>query len=221
MENETRQPLVGMVGCDRDLFARVWARVSPEPGEACPIEVLPPKETAPACPVPAVKGAPAATIPVPAFMAGDSMGSDEPEASDVPCLGPAGVDHGTLLQEAIQHELADWRTYQALSARASGMAARTLASMAADERRHAKRLSAAYFLITGIRFLPETPPVKQPRGAFWAALRERFWAEQQGASFYSAAAAETADPCLASLYRELSAEEAAHADMLRCIVEKM
>lgn len=218
MENETRPPLVGMVGCDRDLFARVWARVAPGEGEDSPIQVLPTDSGVPAL-TPAAPCSPA--VPLPAFLAGDVRGGDEPGESDVPCLGRSGEDHAALLQSAIRDELADWRTYQALSARANGVAARTLALMAADERRHAKRLSAAHFLITGIRFLPDTPPARQPRGAFWAALRERFWAEQRGASFYLAAAEETADPCLAALYRELAADEGGHADQLRCLVERM
>lgn len=222
MENETRAPLVGMVGCDRDLFARVWARVAPEEAEDCPIQVLPAVERPPAEQGHGLEPcAPAMPVPLPAFLAGDSQGSDELEESDVPCLGRSGEDHAALLQGAIRQELADWRTYQALSARANGVAARTLALMAADERRHAKRLSAAYFLISGIRFLPDTPPARQTRGAFWAALRERFWAEQRGSSFYLAAAEETADPCLANLYRELAADEGAHAEQLRCLVERM
>lgn len=209
MEQEPRQPLVGMLGCDRDVFARVWSRVSPHPGEACPIEVLPPHTPAARTPAPALK---------PAV---DAPGDDEPTPSDVPCLGRSGEDHGELLQSFIRHELEDWRTYQALSARATGQNARTLASIAADERRHARRLSAALFLISGLRFLPEVPMPRPARGAFWAALRQRFWEEQHGAALYAAAAAETADPCLAALYRELSAEESAHADLLRSMVERM
>lgn len=209
MEQEPRQPLVGMIGCDRDVFSRVWSRVSPQPGEACPIEVLPPH-------TPAVRTP--ASAPKPVI---DAPGDDEPTPSDVPCLGRAGEDHGELLQNFIRHELEDWRTYQALSARAGGQNARTLASIAADERRHARRLSAAHFLISGIRFLPEVPAPRPSRTAFWAALRQRFWEEQHGSALYAAAAAETADPCLAALYRELSAEEAAHADLLRAMVERM
>lgn len=218
MENETQQPQVGMIGCDRDVFTRVWARVEPNPGPACPIEVLPPRRTEPEKQELQELPAPrAAAVP----MAVDSSGSDEPEAGDVPCLGNGGVDHTALLQDYIRQELADWRTYQLLARRATGAAARTLAAMAADERRHAKRLSAAYFLIAGVRFLPDPPAAVQPRGSFWGTLRERFWKEQQGASAYAAAAEETADCCLAALYRELSCEEAAHADLLRALVERM
>ena len=52
-----------------------------------------------------------------------------------------------------------------------------------------------------------------------AALRERFWAEQQGAASYQAAAAETADPCLKELYTELAGEEEAHAWTVRGVLE--
>lgn len=209
MKQEPQQPLVGMLGCDRDLFSQVWSRVSPHPGEACPIEVLPPHTPA----VPAPSPAPKAAV--------DTLGDDEPTSSDVPCLGRAGEDHGELLQNFIRHELEDWRTYQALSTRATGQNARTLAAIGSDERRHAKRLSAALFLISGLRFLPEVPPSRPGRTPFWAMLRQRFWEEQHGAALYVAAAAETADPCLAALYRELSAEESAHADLLRAMVERM
>jgi len=204
MENSS---LAGMAGCDRDLFSRVWARVSPTPGEACPIEVLP---------------AASVSSPLPSLPCSqDTPATDSPAPSDVPCLGSAGGEYTTFLQQAILHELDDWRTYQSLSARSSPSAARTLSAMAADERRHARRLCAAYFLLSGIRFSPHVPPLRQHRGSLWGTLRERFWEEQRGAALYAAAAEETADPCLSQLFRELSAEEAAHADLLRHLVEQM
>ena len=209
MEYEHGHPNPGMLGCDRDLFARVWARVEPNAGEGCPIEVLPP-QPGPAVPAP---------LPLPRS-AGDAEGNDSPSPNDVPCLGREGMDHTRFLQEVIRAELNHWRRYQALSAR-GGSAGRLLASLSADERRHARRLSGAYFLISGIRFLPEVPPMRHDRGDFWAGIRELFWAEQQASSIYAAAAEETADPCLSQLYRELSAEEAAHADLLQAMTERM
>ena len=212
MEHDPQQPALGMLGCDREVFARVWGRVAPGSGEGCPIEVLPP--TGAPAPLPAAQ-------PAPPDSAGDRPGCDEPEQGDVPCLGRAGADHAALLQEYICHELADWRTYQALARRATGTAARSLSSMAADERRHARRLSAAFFLISGVRFLPETQPISRPICGLMGSLRERFWEEQHGAAAYLASAEEAADPCLAALYRELAAEEGAHADLLRAMVERM
>jgi len=208
MEHEHDHSNLGMLGCDRDLFARVWARVAPETGEGCPIEVLP---TQPVPPLQAV---------LPQTRASDAQGDDSPQPNDVPCLGREGMDHTRFLQEVIRAELHNWRRYQALSAR-GGSVGRILAGIGADERRHAKRLSGACFLISGIRFFPEIPPVQHNRGDFWAKIRDLFWAEQQASSVYAAAAEETSDLCLAQLYRELSAEEAAHADLLRSLAERM
>lgn len=209
MEHENGQANLGMLGCDRDLFARVWARVEPNAGDGCPIEVLGPQPATP----------PKTVLPQP-LPAADLQGEDSLQPNDVPCLGREGMDHTRFLQEVIRAELNNWRRYQALSAR-GGPTGRTLASISADERRHAKRLSAAYFLISGIRFLPDVPPMQHNRGDFWAKIRELFWQEQQAAAVYAAAAEETSDLCLAQLYRELSAEEAAHADLLRAMTEKM
>ena len=210
MEKESQQPLVGMLGCDREVFSRIWARASTHDQETSPIDVLPPPPPAPEKrPLPA----PPAAV--------DHPGSDDRHPGDVPCFGRNGMDHTAFLQRRIRAELEGWRTYKFLSARAGGSTAGTLASMAADERRHAQRLSGAYFLISGIRFFPQVPPHRPIGSGFWNRLRETFWAEQGDAALYAAAGAETADPCLAALYRELAAEEAAHADLLRVLAEKM
>lgn len=208
MEYENGQPNLGMLGCDRDLFARVWARVEPNAGEGCPIEVLPPQANLPQ-PVP---------FSVPAVS--DRPGDDSPQLNDVPCLGREGADHTRFLQEAVRTALQRWRHYQALSAR-GGAAGRTLAAIGAAKRQHARRLSGAYFLISGIRFLPEIPPMHHNQGNFWGRIRELFWQEQQTAALFSAAAEETSDHCLAQLYRELAGETAAHADLLRALAERM
>ena len=210
MEKETQQPPAGMLGCDREVFSRIWARASTHDQETSPIEVLPP-------PVPAPTKSP---LPAPS-PAVDIPGNDARHPGDVPCFGRNGMDHTAFLQTRIRAELEGWRTYQFLSSRAGGSTAGTLASMAADERRHAQRLSGAYFLISGIRFFPQVPPHRPTGNGFWNRLREAFWEEQNDSALYAAAAAETADPCLAALYRELAAEEAAHADLLRALAEKM
>ena len=213
MEKKSQRPQVGMLGCDRDLFSRVWERAGAHNDAASPIEILPRSSPAPA----AQKN----TMAIPSPSAVDRAGSDHPLPNDVPCFGSDGTDHAQFLQERIRAELEGWRSYQFLSARGSGSTARTLATMAADERRHAQRLSGAYFLISGIRFFPQIPAHRPNSGNFWHMLRQAFWAEQKDAAVYAAAAAETADLCLASLYRELAAEEGAHADLLRALVEKM
>lgn len=213
MEKKPQRPMMGMLGCDREVFSRVWKRAGPHNEAASPIQVLP---LLPSPPVP-----PGNAAPSPAPHAADTVGNDDLRPNDVPCFGNDGADHGQFLQDCIRKELENWRAYQLLSTRAGGSAARTLASMAADERRHARRLSGAYFLISGIRFFPQIPPFRPTGSSFWGALRQWFWTEQRVSAAYTAAAEETGDPCLAELYRELAAEEAAHADLLRALVEQM
>ena len=109
----------------------------------------------------------------------------------------------------------------ALARRAQGNSGRILSTIAADERRHAKRLSTAYFLLSGVRYWPIDRKMNPTPAPFAASLRERFMAEQRGAAAYQAAAAETADPCLRQLYEELAGEEDAHAWLIRGILEEL
>ena len=180
--------------CDQEVFERVWRRVMPEDRPDCPF-TLGEDAAAP----PAVVG----------------------EEHDVPCLGASSAVYGAQLQRLIDRELADWRAYQALSRRAQGNSGRVLATIAADERRHAKRLSTAYFLISGVRYWPVDRVPNPSPAPFSAALREHFMEEQRGAAAYQTAAAETADPCLHELFLELAGEEDSHAWLLRSVLEQL
>ena len=143
--------------CDQETFERVWRRVMPESRPDCPI-VLPAEPAA----SPAVREAPPA---LPAVAA--SAPPDRPVAGEehnVPCLGAASAIYGGQLQQFVDRTLADWRSYQALSRRAQGNSGRILSAIAADQRRHAKRLSTAYFLISGVRYWPADRPAAH---RFW------------------------------------------------------
>ena len=230
--------------CDQEVFERVWRRVMPEDRPDCPFTLgedaaAPPAIQPPAVALPAV----GQTAP-----AGEQAPSRPVvgEEHDVPCLGASSAVYGAQLQRLIDRELADWRAYQALSRRAQGNSGRVLATIAADERRHAKRLSTAYFLISGagadthlrahetvedrvgrlmlisgVRYW-RVDRVPNPSPApFSAALREHFMEEQRGAAAYQTAAAETADPCLHELFLELAGEEDSHAWLLRSVLEQL
>ena len=113
------------------------------------------------------------------------------------------------------------RCCQALARRVPGAGGRMLSNLAAEKRRRAKRLSTAYFLISGVRYWPAdrgSAPVLQP---VQAALREQFQAQQRGAACYRAAAAGTADPCLEALFHESADEAEAHAWIIRSVLEQM
>lgn len=193
----------GMYGSDRDAFLRVWQRVMPEERPDCPV---------------VVERGGADTPPV--RTARDTGGDDFPVPEDVPCLGRAGESERERLQDFTQRELAAWQAYRALSRRA-GQGSCPLAAMAEGCRRRAKRLSAALFLISGVRFWPSEGPAGQLPRSYLGALREHFLAEQGRGEAYRAAAEECQDACLCGLYMELSDECAQHACRIRSMLERM
>ena len=64
------------------------------------------------------------------------------------------------IMQAIEEECKDAATYRALAKRMTGCAGKTLEALSRDERRHAKELSAMYFLLTGKKacFKKQEPP---------------------------------------------------------------
>ena len=229
-QNQMPQPGPGLCGSDREIFERVWGRVTRSGGAESPIEPVPAAEW-PHAPqyiqgyMPQVTAPEPAPVPaMPAPVQPEPSPAPEPrraEAADIRCLGPSSAVHGAELQAFIEDELGDHRTYTALSRRTAGQASRTFASMAADEKRHAKRLSAAYFLISGVRYWPADRAPVRLEGAYLSTLRSRFLGEQKGEAEYRAAAGRTEDPCLRELYLELAEDENAHGWMLRGMLEKM
>lgn len=133
-------------------------------------------------------------------------------------LGEGSLDMAPLLQEFIRHELGDMRGYQALAKGTGGPQARVFQAMAQEEKTHAKRLSAAYFLISGVRYWPEVGKATPPT-SYLGALRQRFGEEQAGMAAYLAGAEATSDPCLRQLFLDLAREEWEHACKIRTLVE--
>ena len=198
------QPGPGLYGSDREVFERVWRRVMEAGGGESPVEVIPEGAGLPA-PFPEVS-APAAPLLLP----------PDPEDA-IRCLGPASSRYGEALQQFIQAELQDAATYRALARR--GRSGSRFATLASQERRHAKRLSTAYFLISGVRYLPADRAAPRLESTYLGTLRARFQAEQRGEAVYRAAAEHCQDPCLQALYLELAEEELGHSRVLRDILE--
>ena len=188
----------GQWGADREIFERVWRRVMPEDRPDCPFTLYSEEETEQA-PIQPAEERKTELVPVPA----EQSGGD-----------------GAVLQAFIADELSDWRTYQTLARRIPGGNGRALMGMAADERRHAGRLSAAYFLLSGVKFWPPAEP-ELPREGWMAILRRRYWAERKGAEAYRTAAGHTGDSALRELYLELAGDEEAHAGIIRGILERL
>lgn len=180
----------GMLGCDREVFAQIWGRV--DPGGSGPVEVAP---------------APA-----------DAPGPEEADAQGPVCLGQEDME-GQRLQELIRSALSDASIYQGLTRR-SRRARQELSELARHKTRQAKRLSAAYFLMTGVRYWPqETTPVNPPE-SFFPVLRQQFLAERRRREALGALAKETADPSLRELYLSLAEEAGELVYTIRLIVER-
>lgn len=188
-------------GCDREVFERVWKRVMPQAREDCPFETAAEEPR----PLPAVvMSAPPA---------------EEPQEET--CLGPASAAWGPQLQEYIRQELEAHRCCQALARRVPGSGGRMLAALAAEQRRRAKRLSTAYFLISGVRYWPAEGGSGQAMQPVHAALREQFQALQRRAAGYRGSAAGACDACLEELFLESAGEAEAHAAVIRGVLEQM
>lgn len=186
--------------------ARVWQRVDPTLD-----------------PYPDVRAAAAMAADTP----GDGLSAAERNAeltlpgaqADPCCMGTAALESLEVLQGFIREELADRRTYLFLARRAPTAEARQMfRAIASDEGRHARRLLAAVYLITGERYCPAIcyPPLRCD--GYCAALRERYHEEACGGYNYHRASQETLDPCLQQLLLAFSQDEYRHANAMLCLL---
>lgn len=182
--------------------ARVWQRVDPTLD-----------------PYPDVRAAAAMAADTP----GDGLSAAERNAeltlpgaqADPCCMGTAALESLEVLQGFIREELADRRTYLFLARRAPTAEARQVfRAIASDEGKHARRLLAAVYLITGERYCPAIcyPPLRCD--GYCAALRERYHEEVCGGFNYRRASQETLDPCLQQLLLAFSQDEYRHANAM-------
>lgn len=186
--------------------ARVWQRVDPTLD-----------------PYPDVRAAAAMAADTP----GDGLSAAERNAeltlpgaqTDPCCMGTVALESLEVLQGFIREELADRRTYLFLARRAPTAEARQVfRAIASDEGRHARRLLAAVYLITGERYCPAIcyPPLRCD--GYCAALRERYHEEVCGGFNYRRASQETLDPCLQQLLLAFSQDEYRHANAMLCLL---
>lgn len=186
--------------------ARVWQRVDPTLD-----------------PYPDVRAAAAMAADTP----GDGLSAAERNAeltlpgaqADPCCMGTAALESLEVLQGFIREELTDRRTYLFLARRAPTAEARQMfRAIASDEGRHARRLLAAVYLITGERYCPAIcyPPLRCD--GYCAALRERYHEEVCGGFNYRRASQETLDPCLQQLLLAFSQDEYRHANAMLCLL---
>ena len=231
MQERPNTPRTGEEEDKNAVFARVWRRVMGEQPMACPIvwEGMPQPDDAPAAQPPAApeeaahaETEPQETAPAPCALPAPPPGcrpaGDFPREETLGVLGPGSLDSAPVLQTLLRRELADMREYQQLSRRAGGPPARTLAALAGEKKRRAKRLAAAYFLISGVRYWPEGEKCP-PMSSYLGTLRRRFAQEQATMAAYLTGIETTEDPCLRQLFCELAEGAWEHACKVRELVE--
>ena len=130
------------------------------------------------------------------------------------------TDRTARLRRQVMEALEGWQFYRHLARRARGTDARVLNGMAGEMHRHARKLSAAYFLLTGLRYWPSellsTPAIP----SYWGALRARHQAEQRQEMAYRTAADDWDDPDLLELYAELIEACQHRCRQLRALLEQ-
>ena len=131
--------------------------------------------------------------------------------------GPPPPEPSSLrtLRAFLEDELRDWHNYQALERQ--GL--REAEPLAAEELRHAKRLSAMLFLLCGIHYFPKKQARPVVFRSIWAGLRRCYESALKDSERYREAAVREPDPKLRQLYEDLSREERAQAARLRRITE--
>lgn len=213
MEEKNFLPISGS-SIDQDLFRQVWERVMPDQSNS-PVELNAQQESPSLCP--------RRPEPVPRpEPQQDQTTLPECTCEGTPpmCLGPESAGDMRRLEELMS--MAKWGVLstQQLARRANGSCAKAMTNHAADHRYSLRRLSTAYFLITGKRFHPSCPTPELPMSVSLA-LREQFMWEKRWEYCNQQAAQGTQDLCLKALYEELSQEGALHAGTIRSLLEQM
>lgn len=146
-----------------------------------------------------------------------------PTAQATECYGKSSEIYLNRLMEFINDEYKDYLFYTAMAVKAPTQTARRIfRNMAKTELSHSKKFAAAYFLISGKRYMPtraQVGPVQVP--AYDQALRQRFMAETRDAAKYAAFANSTTDRCLKKLAAEASADERQHAQHILELIQTM
>lgn len=235
MEEKTVVPSTGE-GVDPETFRRVWQRVMPDQtGSPLEVENGPaavPDTARPAVPTQsgetgegAGEESGADLPPVPACaQEGGQEGESAPcvcQGTPSQCLGESSAGETARLEELMGMARRGMLAGQALARRGGSACARSALRSLADDHRYAlRRLSAAYFLITGRRYRPCGQIPALPAD-LCLALREQFQWERRWAFCAEQGAQAAQDPCLKELYQELAREGACHAGAIRSLLEQM
>ena len=227
---------------DREVFRRVWQRVMGDRDMSdCPVEALPADlegDIPCACLDNLIRQNQADGQP------GTATGSVQTEAAVPEPSGDRGAETGPLPMEDGPHRESDWEVrqeppdragrmrrqvmealegwqfYRYLARRARGTDARILNSLAGEEHKAARKLAAAYFLLTGVRYWPSELLGTPALPSYWGALRGRHQTEQLQETDYRISADDWDDPDQLELYRELAEGAQSRCRQLRVLLEE-
>ena len=148
---------------------------------------------------------------------GPHRGSDLPQLWEEP---QETSDRTARLRGQVMESLDGWQFYRHLARRARGSEARVLNSLAGELHRQARKLSAAYFLLTGLRYWPSGTLATPAIQSYWGALRQRHQAEQRQENAFRIAADDWDDPDMQELYAELIENCQRRCRQLRTLLEQ-
>ena len=148
---------------------------------------------------------------------GPSRGNDLPRLWEEP---RESGDRTARLRRQVMEALEGWQFYRYLARRARAGDARVLNCMAGELHRAARKLSAAYFLLTGLRYWPSELLSAPAIPSYWGALRARHQAEQRQETAYRISSDDWSDPDMRELYGELIESAQRRARQLRALLEQ-
>ena len=140
----------------------------------------------------------------------------EPERPETPDCRPDCSPTPEQILDWICHECQDACLYHHLARCLPACAKPWLLEIAHDEQRHARRLAAQYYLMTGCK--PHCCTQFRPEAQACELLRRQYQAELDGSAAYLDAAHCTGGD-LSILLEELSKDEARHSRMVLCLLE--
>lgn len=130
------------------------------------------------------------------------------------------TDRTARLRRHVMDALEGWQFYRHLARRARGTDARVLNGLAGELHRSARKLSAAYFLLTGLRYWPSELLCTPAIPSYWGALRTRHQAEQHQETAYRMASDDWDDADMQDLYTELIEACQKRCRQLRTLLEQ-
>ena len=196
METSQLDPKLSLQPFDPEVFQRVWNRVMPDQDRS-PI-----------------------AMDAPALSPAPEQPPETPPEVPLTCLGEGSRPYTQAIRDMTDQTRGFLRSLQALSRRSGSRAARVLSGIAGDLRREERRLSTAYFLITGERYSPSQAGAA-PSGPLPLALRALFQQLHQRAAQARAAAQGMGDPCLQQLFQDLGEDAEFYAQRLRALLEEI